>query len=74
MEDMVDPLVICVYCGEVMNALTPQQEKMFGKPVCCGYDMLRIEREKIHAVVRAADKLKENLEAEVLKGVYDDLR
>jgi hypothetical protein len=66
---MLDKILICLYCGEVMEALTKEQMKIFGKPSCCGYDMVAMEREKIHTVVRSIDKLKKNLENQILKGM-----
>jgi len=69
MDDMLDPVVICIYCGDVMEAPNERQIEMFGKPICCGFDMLHVEREKMHTVVRSLDNLRQNLEAEILKGV-----
>lgn len=66
---MLDGIVICFYCGDVMDAPTKEQTKIFGKPSCCGYDMVLMEREKIHTVVRTIDKLKKNLEEQILKGM-----
>jgi hypothetical protein len=68
MNNILDGLMICVYCGDTMDALTDEQIKIFGKPSCCDYDMLTIEREKIHTIVRNLDNLKANLEKEVLEG------
>lgn len=69
MDEMVDGFLICIYCGDTMDAPTPQQEKIFGKATCCGYNMLKIERDKMHTIVRAMDKLRSNLESELLKGM-----
>jgi hypothetical protein len=66
---MIDPIAICIYCSDIMEAPTKEQIKIFGKPSCCGYDMLYIEREKIHTIVRSLDKLKKNLEDQILKGM-----
>lgn len=66
---MLDGIVVCFYCGDVMEAPTKEQIKIFGKPSCCGYDMVLMEREKIHTVVRTLDKLKKNLEDQILKGM-----
>lgn len=65
----IDKIAICFYCADVMEAPTKEQIKMFGKPVCCGYDMVAMDRNKIHTVVRAMDKLKKNLEEQLLKGM-----
>ncbi len=62
-----DPFFVCIYCGEFMNALTDEQIKIFGKPICCDFNMLKVEREKLHTMVRSIDTLKKNLEAEILK-------
>lgn len=67
--DMLDPLLICIYCGDTMDALTDKQIKIFGKPTCCDFDMLKVEREKLHTIVRSLDNLKKNLESEILKDV-----
>ena len=69
MDEFVDGFLICVYCGEIMESLNERQVKIFGVPTCCNFNMLQIEREKIHVIVRALDNLRKNLEAELLKGV-----
>lgn len=68
MSEILDPLLICVYCGDTMDGMTPEQIKIFGEPSCCEHNMLKIERERIHAIVRSVDKLRANLEKEILEG------
>jgi len=69
MDDFVDGFALCIYCGDIMEYPNERQMKVFGKPICCEFDMLQIEREKIHLIVRALDNLKKNLEEELLKGI-----
>lgn len=69
MSEMLDPILICIYCGDLMDAPNEKQIEIFGKPTCCDFDMLRIEREKMHTIMRSLDTLKANIEAEVLKGI-----
>ena len=69
MSEFVDGFAVCLYCGEVMEHPTEKQIEVFGKPVCCEFDMLQIEREKIHTIVRSLDNLRKNLETELLKGI-----
>jgi len=69
MDEMVDKILICIYCGDVMEGLTEEQIKIFGEPTCCEFSMLPVEREKMHKIVISLDNLKANLEAELLKGV-----
>ena len=69
MDDFIDGVAICIYCGFFLDTYpNEKQMKIFGKPRCCDYDMLKIERNKLHTIVRAIDKLKGNLESELLKG------
>jgi hypothetical protein len=69
MDEMLDPIIICIYCGDVMEAPNEKQIEVFGKPTCCDFDMLKIEREKMHTIMRSLDTLKKNIEEEVLKGM-----
>lgn len=69
MAKIDEPFNICIYCGEVMEGLTPEQKKIFGKPTCCNYEMLVIDKSKIHTIVRSIEVLKSNLEKEILKDV-----
>jgi hypothetical protein len=62
-------MLICPYCGDIMEDITKEKIKMFGKPKCCDYNMLKIDDSKIYTVVRAIDTLKSNLEKEILRGV-----
>jgi len=68
-DKFIDGIYICVYCGGIQEGMTERQIKVFGKPHCCDFDMLQIERDKIHTIVRAIDNLRKNLEEELLKGV-----
>lgn len=69
MDDFVDSFAVCLYCGDVMEYPNERQMEVFGKPTCCDFDMLQVEREKIHVIVRSLDTLRKNLEEELLKGV-----
>lgn len=69
MDDFVDSFAVCLYCGDVMEYPNERQMEIFGKPTCCDFDMLQVEREKIHVIVRSLDTLRKNLEEELLKGV-----
>ena len=69
MDEMLDPILICLYCGDLMDGLTEKQIEIFGKPTCCEFDMLTIERERMHTIMRSLDTLRKNIENEVLKGV-----
>jgi hypothetical protein len=54
-------------CGSIMNDPTPAQVKVFGKPKCCNLEMARLPTKNIHAVIKALDVLKVNLEKELVK-------
>lgn len=69
MDEFVDSFAICLYCGDVMEYPNERQIEVFGKPCCCNFNMLQVEREKIHVIVRSLDALRKNLETELLKGV-----
>jgi len=66
---IVDKLLFCPYCGSISKGLTKEQIKVFGKPTCCEYLMVEMDKCKIHAVARALDTLKKNLETEILQGM-----
>ena len=66
---VLDGLMICLYCGDAMNTLTKEQITMFGRPACCGHDMVIMDRSRLRTVVNALDKLKQNLEAKILEGL-----
>lgn len=66
---VLDEIRACPYCGEIMNGLTEEQMAIFGRPMCCGYEMVSIDRGKLHMIVRALDKLKEKLEQVILEGL-----
>lgn len=69
MNKIKDPTLICVYCGEMMKSLTKEQIKIFGKPSCCGFDMLVIDKSKIYSIIKGLDVLKNNLEKDSLNGL-----
>jgi hypothetical protein len=64
---MDDFIRVCFLCGGVMNDLTPLQIKMFGKPNCCENEMVKMPTKNLHAVIKALDQLKVNLEKELVK-------
>lgn len=66
---IIDKLMFCIYCGNTSKALTKEQAKIFGKPTCCGYAMLEMDLSKLHTIVKNLDKLKKNLEEEILRGM-----
>ena len=65
----MDKLNVCLYCGRTQKALTKEQLKVFGKPMCCEYVMAEMDRNKIYVVVKALDELRKNLEAEIVAGM-----
>lgn len=65
---MNDYLLCCMLCGATMNDLTPAQIKVFGKPKCCSEAMVRVPTKNLHAVIKALDQLKVNLEKELIRG------
>ena len=69
MNQIVDKLMICFYCGSTTKGLTKDQIKIFGKPTCCEYPMVEMDKCKIHIVVKSLEKLKKNLEEEILQGM-----
>lgn len=64
---MIDPVLICVYCGDLMDAPTEKQIDVFGFPECCDYKMLQIERNNLHRVHKGIENLKANIEHELVK-------
>lgn len=65
---MIDPVLICVYCGDLMDYPSEEWIERFGLPPCCEQDMLQVERNSMFKIIKALDKLKEALEAEILRG------
>jgi len=65
----IDILLFCPYCGDTMSAPTEEQVSIFGPPKCCDYEMVVMDRNKLHTVVKALDRLKESLEAKILEGM-----
>ncbi len=59
---------VCLYCGDFMG-LSESALKIFGKPMCCGNNMINIDFNKVYAIISALDALKKNLESEILKDV-----
>lgn len=66
---MIDPIRICIYCGDVMDEPTERQIEIFGMPACCNQDMLKVERNKIYDIIKGMANLKTKLEEEILKGM-----
>lgn len=69
MEEMVDPILVCLYCGDNMNMPNEKQLKIFGYPNCCEEKMLQIERNKLFKLVKGLDNLKIKLEQEIIRGL-----
>lgn len=69
MDEFVDRVFICVYCGDLLSGMTDEQMERFGKPECCDFNMLPVDREKVHTIVRSLDTLRENLEEELLESI-----
>lgn len=65
---MEDVRRICLACGEIMNDPTDDQIKRFGRPECCGMEMVAVNISNIHAILKGIDKLKTALEKELIKG------
>lgn len=68
-NEMVDGIVVCLYCSELMDAPTEKQLKLFGFPNCCGFDMLKVDRNQVFKIVQGLDNLKAKLEKEILRGM-----
>lgn len=64
---MIDPVLICIYCGDIMDAPTEKQIAIFGQPECCEMKMLEIERNNLHKVLKGVESLKKNIEHEIVK-------
>jgi len=69
MSEMIDPVRICIYCGDLMDEPTERQVAVFGMPACCSYDMLQVERNKLYDIIKGMANLKVKLEQEILKGM-----
>ena len=70
-EEFIDLVYVCMYCGDLMEKPSEKMLTLFGEGAlnCCELPMVKVERNKIYQVVKAVDKLKENLEKEILKGM-----
>lgn len=64
---MIDPMMICVYCGDTMDAPTEKQLEVFGEPECCEHKMLQVERNNLHVLLKGIETLKKNIEHELVK-------
>jgi hypothetical protein len=69
---MKDSILACPYCGDIMEQLTKEQRKVFGKPTCCDNEMLTIDRARVYEMIKGLDTLKSNLERETIKDFLDD--
>ena len=65
-DNIVDPILACPQCGDVLSYSQEQYEK-WGIPPCCDYKMLVIERDNIYRLIGGLNKLVENLEKELVK-------
>lgn len=70
-EFVVDSVYVCMYCGELMDSPSDKALEMFGEKAitCCEHPMCKLEEDKLFVVMKAFDKLRENIEKRVLKGV-----
>jgi len=59
---------VCPYCGEFMDEVSDDFIKKYGEPPCCGLTMLKINVNKLFALVKGLEKLKERVEKEIVKG------
>lgn len=66
MNEMIDPVIICLYCGEKMD-WSDEKEDKWGLPDCCEFKMLKVEKNNIFKLLAGLDKVKEALEAELVK-------
>ena len=70
-EEMVDPILVCIYCGDLMDYPTENQLRIFGgnMPDCCGLKMLTVERNKLWEIAKGMENLKKKIEEEMLRGI-----
>ena len=66
MSEMIDPILICLYCGEKMDWSDDQEEK-WGVPDCCDSKMLKIDRNGVFKLIQGLDKVKEALQDELVE-------
>jgi len=66
--NMIDPILICLYCGDTMDYPSEEWVEKFGLPDCCEEAMLQLERNKIFKIHKALGTLKASLEEEMLRG------
>lgn len=59
---------MCPYCGDTME-YSKEQIKRFGKPVCCDKDMLLVDKNNPHMLIKGLNKIIETLEQEMIKGI-----
>jgi len=64
---MIDPILICMYCGDLMDYPSEEMIERFGIPPCCDNDMLCIEKNNLHALLKGIEALKANIENEIIK-------
>ena len=68
--EMVDRVLVCLICGDLMNAPNEKQLKIFGHPKCCEtMDMVPMDRNHLFKIVKGLDNLKAKLEDEILRGM-----
>lgn len=68
-SEMIDAIVVCPYCAELMDAPNQRQLELFGYPNCCDFPMLKVDRNKLFKMVQGLDNLKAKLEQEILRGM-----
>ena len=66
---MLDPVLICMYCGDLMDHPGERAIEVFGTPQCCEFDMLMVERDKLYRIHEGLDELKKKIEEEMIKGM-----
>lgn len=70
-DEFIDLIYVCLYCGEINEPPNEQMAALFGMtsgPRCCEFKMAKAERNNLYDMIKGVEKLKANLENEILKG------
>lgn len=70
-DEMVDPVLVCFYCGDVISYPTENQMKFFDNrlPRCCDKTMATLDRNDLFKVSEGLKKLKEKIDEEIIRGI-----
>lgn len=70
-DEIIDPILVCPYCGDTMVYPNENQMRFFNNelPKCCEKKMLVIDKNDLFKVAEGLGKLKAKIEEEIIRGI-----